>query len=483
MARQPQEGAVGAGGDAKTAPTPEWVDFSKTGEWDGRLVLDTLATQVTVPIDMQAAILGGAKGTALFCIDLRKRVNVAAADPAKQAECELIINALTSRITELTYATSRSPLKYRQLVDVARWAGQFPSAGGMKTDKEAKGDEAKGDETDSDEQSKAIEEYATRLAAQAGGRVREGDKDQARQPGTAANDVHTGEESGSAELAGYTLIRDPFDNTVTAIRPDGTGIQYTYQVEKTDEGPPKVQLVHAEELTKLRVQALKRMDKAGLGEAQEKADGPQRRMKADHEVGEKARADWAKKYPAEFAAYQALLNKYQSDLAALPPGAKKPPPPPPPDHYPADKKVTMCTALPGEVFYSAGGRSKQKFDFTPPTTFPSWRTLATNPEGPRPGDIYYLWDTQKNQAAHMGVFKSASPVTGQEDLQTWVVTDGGQGSYEGIQQVNERTRGPFNRKTGIFSSSIAEAGQSKGDRKLVGWIDIDAHHAANPVSV
>jgi hypothetical protein len=48
-----------------------------------------------------------------------------------------------------------------------------------------------------------------------------------------------------------------------------------------------------------------------------------------------------------------------------------------------------------------------------------------------------------------------------------------QGTYAGIQQVNERSR-TFNKKTGMFSSNLADAGQNKGNRKLVGWIDIDA---------
>jgi len=74
--------------------------------------------------------------------------------------------------------------------------------------------------------------------------------------------------------------------------------------------------------------------------------------------------------------------------------------------------------------------------------------------------------------------KSRTPVPDQEGWETWVVTDGGQGGYEKIQLEQERTRGPFNKKTGIFHSSIAEAGQSKGERKLTGWVDVDAFKAA-----
>ena len=54
------------------------------------------------------------------------------------------------------------------------------------------------------------------------------------------------------------------------------------------------------------------------------------------------------------------------------------------------------------------------------------------------------------------------------------------GTYETINQAQERTRGPFHKKTGLFSSSIAEAGQGKGDRRLDGWVDIDAYNKGKP---
>jgi hypothetical protein len=38
-------------------------------------------------------------------------------------------------------------------------------------------------------------------------------------------------------------------------------------------------------------------------------------------------------------------------------------------------------------------------------------------------------------------------------------------------------------KTGLFSSSIADAGQAKGDRRLVGWVDIDAYDNGKPPAV
>ncbi len=296
------------------------------------------------------------------------------------------------------------------------------------------------------------------------------------------NDVYKGDETGPLAMPGTTFTDDPYDHTVLVVRPDGTGTQYTYEILQTESGP-REKLIHTEELSKLRVGALQRLNAAGAGEAQEAATGPATRMKADAAAAAPGQAKWATDHPAEYAAWQAALVKWQAaekERAADTTKKTKPAPPPPaPKGYPAANKTTLCTAWPGEVYHSAGGNKKQSFDFTPPKTLPSWRTLATNPQGPRPGDIYYLWDTDLNRAAHMGVFKSSTPIPDQPKLQRWVVTDGGQGSYEGVQQVNERSR-MLNTETGMFSSDLADAGQNKGDRRLEGWIDIDAQAAANP---
>jgi hypothetical protein len=297
-------------------------------------------------------------------------------------------------------------------------------------------------------------------------------------PATSKNDVWMGQETGSLALPGTKFVSDPYDHTVLVISPDGTGVQYTYEIVQIDD-EPRERLIHTEVLSKLRVQALERMNAAGAGEAQEGADGPKNRKKADHDNGERRRKEWVTAHPDEYKKYQDQLSQYQTDVNALPPGKKPPPPPPAPKGYPADNKTTLCTNWPVVVYHSAGGNKQQSFNFTPPKDLPGWRTLETNPDGPKPGDIYYLWDTDLNRAAHMGVFKSATPVPGKENLMRWVVTDGGQGKYEEIQQVNERSR-TFNKKTGMFSSDLADGGQEKGNRKLVGWIDIEAQQAANP---
>src|SRR5262249_3824325 len=148
--------------------------------------------------------------------------------------------------------------------DVARWADQYragpaaPAAGtGAPADKAAQG-AGKGDA--------AAAAYATQLASQPGGRAREGDKDEIRTAASQANDEHKGEDSGNAELTGWTFLRDPFDNTVTATRPassaadDNAGLQFTFQVEK-GAGAGKATLVRTIVLSKLRAGALKRQDK------------------------------------------------------------------------------------------------------------------------------------------------------------------------------------------------------------------------------
>jgi hypothetical protein len=324
-----------------------------------------------------------------------------------------------------------------------------------------------------------LDEYAGHgISAPTGGAVQ---RDETR-PATSKNDTWMGQQSGPVALPGTKFISDPYDHTVVVVNPDGTGTQYTYEIVPTEDGPPRERLLPEETqgkpLSKLRVAALERMNKAGSGEAQETTKESTARQDADKKVGNKARADWAKEHPTEEAAYQAQLAEYDARLAALPPEKKKPPPKPPtaPKGRPTNKKTTLCTAWPGEVYHNAGGNPKQSFPFTPPKDFKSWRTLATNPGGPSPGDIYYLWDTDLNRAAHMGVFKSAAPISGHPDLMRWVVTDGGQGDYTGIQQVNERSR-TFNKKTGMFQSDLADAGQAKGNRRLEGWIDIDAQKA------
>ena len=462
LVQQPGAGAAPAGAGPAGQAVPTFVEFTPAGEWSPDEVLANLGGQAAIPEEMKAAIAAGPKATAKYCVALRGRV---------QPPDEHVTNALTSRVTELTYATTRSPLQYSQLADVARWGTQWPAVAGAAPEAapdaapDAKAGEAggKGDT--------AAAEYATKLAAK-DPRVREGDKDVIRTAADTKNDAHAGEESGNAALTGWSFVHDPFANTVIAVRPSGTGIQYTFQVER-GEGAPAVTLVNTEELSELRVKIAKRQELSAPQREQESAAGPATRKTADEKQGREARADFRAKNPG-------VVEKWEADVKAWQDGGKKGPRPPVPrdakgvPYQEGDHKTTLCTATPTGMYQDAGGNPKDFFPFTPPTQWKSWRSLATHPEGPKLGDVYYLYDMVLHQGAHMGVVKSRTPVSGQPDYETWVVTDGGQGGYEKIQLEQERTRGPYNKKTGIFSSSIAEAGQNKGLRKLTGWVDVDA---------
>jgi hypothetical protein len=474
LVQQPDgAGPASAGAGPAGQAVPTFVEFSPTGEWNAEEVLANLASQAAIPEELRAAILAGPKAAAKHCVALRGRV---------QPPDEHITNALTSRVTELVYATSRSPLQYSQLADVAKWSTQWPAVAGAAPEAkpEAKAD-AKPDEANAGKGDPAAAEYANKLAANSP-RIREGDKDVIRTAADTKNDAHAGEESGNAALTGWSFIHDPFANTVIAVRTNGTGIQYTFQVER-GEGAPQVTLVSTEELSELRVKIAKRQELSAPQREQESAAGPAARKTADEKQGREARADFRAKNPG-------LVEKWEADVKAWQDGGKKGPRPKVPvnakgvPYQEGDHKTTMCTSTPTDMFHDAGGNSKDFFPFTPPTQWKSWRSLATHPEGPKLGDVYYLYDMVQHQGAHMGVVKSRTPVSGQPDFETWVVTDGGQGGYEKIQLEQERTRGPYNKQTGIFSSSIAEAGQNKGLRKLTGWVDVDAFKAEHepPVS-
>ncbi len=117
--------------EGRDVQAPTWVQFTPQGEWDGATVLAHLSAQTRVTPELEAAIRAGAVATAKLCVDLRERVEaVAAADPAQREECLSIRNALYSRINELVHATSRSPLQYSQLRDVADWCARFKPAAG-----------------------------------------------------------------------------------------------------------------------------------------------------------------------------------------------------------------------------------------------------------------------------------------------------------------------------------------------------------------
>jgi hypothetical protein len=489
-AAAPASAPADAPGAAPAAPAASggdravFVPFDTNGNWNAA---DVLARLGAVPADLADAITAGPRPTARLCVALRDRVNAAAAkDAGKKAACDEIARALTSRITELVYATPQSPLTYDQLRKVGEWDHQFP-AGEATPAADAPAAAAAASAVD------PVEEHARQMANREGYRV-PGDHDvirnhvDAKEPKkgkqyTQANDV----EEDNPQFPGWRFVRDPFDNTVVAVKPDGTCTQYVFKVETSETGATLV-LDRKEELSRLRVAELARLDKAGLGEAQESEQGRKNRIQRDKDIGVADRDAWAKASPANAKAkadYEAAMAKWQADKAALPKGSKPPPPPPWPAGMPTDKMTTACTNWTAPVYHAGGGAQKTTFSFTPPTEHPGWRDAKSNPGGPKPGDLYWLFDRVRHRTAHMGVFKSkvsAGATPDGDPLETWTVTDGGQGGYQSIQEVQERTRGPYNPKTRVFSSSIAEAGQSKGDRELTGWIDVDEEHAAEPVS-
>jgi hypothetical protein len=139
----------------------------------------------------------------------------------------------------------------------------------------------------------------------------------------------------------------------------------------------------------------------------------------------------------------------------------------------------------------------------------AFRTLQSHPSGPRPGDIVSYGKIEPaprpnaNRQAnfhtilHIGVFKSRRKLPSGQEL--WTVVDGGQGRFEGRQEIRERLR-TFARETldvaipkettssdeaktweakrvpiecGVLKSKQADAGQSPDDKLLRGWVDID----------
>jgi hypothetical protein len=139
----------------------------------------------------------------------------------------------------------------------------------------------------------------------------------------------------------------------------------------------------------------------------------------------------------------------------------------------------------------------------------AFRTLQSHPSGPRPGDIVSYGkiepaprpganrQTQFHTILHIGVFKSRRSLPNGQEL--WTVVDGGQGKFEGRQEIRERYR-TFARETldvlipkettasdkaktweakrvpiecGVLKSKKADAGMSADDKLLRGWVDID----------
>lgn len=303
-------------------------------------------------------------------------------------------------------------------------------------------------------------------------------------PGSLRNDVWDGSESGPLALPGHKFISDPFDHTVTVIRPDGTGTQFTYSVEDTQDPDARLHLTHTEELSSLRVKALAFLDQ-NQGTFQESEAESTARQEKDRTVGEEKTKEWAASSPDNknaLDAYNNALRQYSQDIKAYrelvtkEKGAKPPIPPAPPKGMPANPRTTLCNGFPPKMAMAIAGSTGSLANFDPSIEGQkrgSWRTLEMQPEGPRPGDVYSLGAANdKREIKHLGVFKSSR--SGPNGIQIWTVVDGGQGAYESKQQILERTR-YYNPKTQLLSSELADSGQLKGDRSLRGWIDIDAH--------
>jgi len=305
-----------------------------------------------------------------------------------------------------------------------------------------------------------------------------------RPPGM-KNDTWEGDESGPLAQPGTTFTSDPFDHTVVVVRADGTGTQYTYMaVDENEPGGPRMKLEHTEQLSTIRVKALAFLD-AKQGTFQEEATGPADRLKADQAKHAENVKEWLRLNPDMQGPYNAYLEALKQHKAATDAfrakvnkekGEKPPAPPPPPKGMPKQPRTTLCNGFPPEMGQKIAGDRGKLGNFDPSiegTKRGSWRTLETQPEGPKPGDVYSLgMPKDKKTIMHIGIFKSSRPGTG--DTRIWTVVDGGQGTYETRQEVWERTR-YFNPKTQILSTNLADAGQSAEDRSLRGWIDIDEH--------
>ncbi|MEO7735141.1 MAG: DUF4157 domain-containing protein, partial [Kofleriaceae bacterium] len=235
-----REAAPGAAPDAaaaagKPAAAPVWVEFDTKGNWTAAQVLAKLAGQVAVPDDLKAAIQIDPKATASYFVALRDRVDAGEHDEAKKTQ---ISAELSRRINELVYATPQSPLQYSQLAEAARWAGQYKAAGSAAPAAPTTPATSTAPAATAGQGDAAATAYATQLASQAKAPVKKDEQDEIRTGTFQANDEHKGEESGNAELTGWTFLRDPFDNTVTATRPastatdDNAGLQLTFQVDK-----------------------------------------------------------------------------------------------------------------------------------------------------------------------------------------------------------------------------------------------------------
>ena len=313
---------------------------------------------------------------------------------------------------------------------------------------------------------------------------------------------------------GDQFVYDPFDRTLTTFTPEdgplkGQAIRLTFPEGNTDAPIGEV-------LSPLRAKALKWL-RGKAGTFQEDETGRAARVKKSRDEGAAKRREWAAASPANAAA----LEQWQADTAAhaqgvqdwrdkkrkLLPGAVKVPP-----GMPQDARVTSCNLHTGQfgaaVLGVSTGGMDPRADAIAANKGGAFRTLESHPQGPKPGDIMSygpvlkaakqggLRRTNFIETKHVGVLKSRRPSAPGKEI--WTVVDGGQGTFEGRQEVRERSRA-FTRErmevqipkrtssgkfagyeaetvemvVGVMTSQYADAGQEAGDRLLRGWIDID----------
>ncbi len=280
---------------------------------------------------------------------------------------------------------------------------------------------------------------------------------------------------------------DPFEHSILIFnKEDKTWKRQMYTLVRNPDGTTSRQMGPAEDISEARAKALKAMNQKTVPFAQETEAGAAARVAGDDAIfAAKVEAfDHKEEYPARLAKYQGDLEAWKQLSADEKKKATKPQPPmKPPAVRPAKKsKTTKCVDWPAQVYRAAGVTSKNEITFAPPKTLNSWRTFDQHPEGPKAGDVYYIWDEVNKQAAHMGEFKSAVKIPpdeagGKNTLQRWVVTDGGQGDgYEKVNFIYERQR-IFDSADQRFHDKAADAGATTAGRRLEGWVDIDAQIA------
>ena len=280
---------------------------------------------------------------------------------------------------------------------------------------------------------------------------------------------------------------DPFEHSILIYnKADKTWKRQMYTLVPNADGTNNKQMGPAEDISESRAKALKVMNQKTAPFAQETKAGAAARVAGDDATFEakKDAFDHPELYPGRLAKYQSDLAAWKQLSQAEKDKTTKPQPPmEPPKVRPTEKsKSTKCVDWPAEVYRAAGVTTRSGISFAPPKTLNSWRTFDKNPEGPKAGDVYYIWDEVKKQAAHMGEFKSAVKIPpdqagGKDTLQRWVVTDGGQGDgYEKINFIYERQR-IFNSADKHFYDKAADAGATTAGRRLEGWVDIDVQLA------